>query len=83
MEEEVTKTDNSIVVFEPKAYMPTHASTWVSNSMRLRWERPGIHETEELHRYRKYLEELCGSRARVHDCTFYYTYSQQRLIFCL
>ena len=31
----VTKTDNSIVVVEPKAYVPTHASTWASNSMRL------------------------------------------------
>ena len=70
----VTKTDNSIVVVEPKAYVPTHASTWASNSMRLRWEKPGIHEPEEsrLHRYRKYSEELRGLCARVHDCTFYY-----------
>ena len=33
----VTKTDDSIVVVEPKAYIPTQASTWASNSMRLRW----------------------------------------------
>ena len=68
----VTKTDDSIVVIEPKAYMPTHASTWASNSMRLRWEKPGIHEPEELHRYRKYSQELHGLCARVHNCTFYY-----------
>ena len=68
----VTKTDNSIVVVEPKAYVPTHASTWASNSMRLRWARPGIHEPEEFHRYRKYSEELRGLCARVHDCTLYY-----------
>ena len=68
----VTKTDDSIVVVEPKAYVPTHASTWASNSMRLRWEKPGIHEPEELHRYQKYSEEFRGLCARVHDCTFYY-----------
>lgn len=68
----VTKTDDSIVVVENKAYVPTHASTWVSNSMRLRWEGPGIHEPEELRRYRKYSEELHGLCARVHDCTLYY-----------
>ena len=34
---QVTKSDKSIVVVEPKAYVPTHASTWVSNSMCLRW----------------------------------------------
>ena len=61
----VTKTDNSIVVVEPKAYVPIHASTWASNSMRLRWERPGIQEPEELHRYRKYSEEPRGLCARV------------------
>lgn len=59
-------------LLNPKAYVPTHASTWASNSMRLRWERPGIHEPEELHRYRKYSEELRGLCARVHDCTLYY-----------
>ena len=68
----VTKADDSIVVVEPKACVPTHASTWASNSMRLRWEKPGIHEPEELHRYQKYSEELRGLCARVHDCTFYY-----------
>ena len=62
----------TIVVVESKAYMPTHASTWASNSMRLRWVKPGIHEPEELHRYRKYSQELHGLCARVHDCTFYY-----------
>ena len=68
----VTKTDDSIVVVEPKAYVPTHASTWASNSIRLRWEKPGIHEPEELHRYRQYSEELRGLCARLHDCTFFY-----------
>ena len=67
----VTKTDDSIVVVEPKAYVPTHASTWASNSMRLRWEKPGIHEPEEFHRYQEYSEELRGLCARVHDCTFH------------
>lgn len=53
VEEEVTlitKTDSSIVVVEPKAYMPTHASSWASNSMRQK--KSGIHEPDELHRYR-------------------------------
>ena len=63
----VTKTDNSIVVVEPEAYVSTHASTWASNSMHLRWEKPGIHKPEELHRYWKYSEELRGLCARVHD----------------
>ena len=40
--------------------------------MRRRWEKPGFHEPEELHRYRKYSEELRGLCARMHDCTFYY-----------
>ena len=40
--------------------------------MCLRWEKPGIHEPEELHRYRQYSEELRGLCARVHDCAFYY-----------
>ena len=75
----VTKTDDSIVVVEPKAYVPTHASTWASNSMRLRWEKPGIHEPEELHRYRKYSEELRGLCAQVHDCMFYYMDSTTKI----
>lgn len=82
----VTKTDDSIVVVENKAYVPTHASTWASNSMRLRWEGPGIHEPEELHRYRKYSEELRGLQVYVLECMTvrYITWiRQQRLIFCL
>ena len=47
---------------------------WASNSMRLRCERLGIYEPEELHtdRYRRYSEEVRRLCARVHDCTFYY-----------
>ena len=68
----VTKTDDSMVVVEPNAYMPTHTSTWVSNRIRLRWEKPHIHQREKLHRYQQYSEELRGLCARVHDCTFYH-----------
>ncbi|KAL9957986.1 hypothetical protein ACROYT_G034946 [Oculina patagonica] len=68
----VTKTDDSIVVVEPKAYVPTHASTWASNSMRLRWEKPTIHEPEQLNINHQYSEALRGLCARVHDCTFYF-----------
>lgn len=44
----IADTDDSIVVVEPKAYVPTHASTWASNSMRLRWEKPNLHEARNL-----------------------------------
>ena len=43
-----TDHDDSIVVVEPKAYVPTHASTWASNSMRLRWEKPNLHEARNF-----------------------------------
>ena len=70
----IADTDDSIVVVEPKAYVPTHASTWASNSMMLRWEKPNLHETHNLppRNYPNYSEKLRGMCARIHDAAFYY-----------
>ena len=40
--------------------------------MRLRWEKPNIHEPEQLNGNQQYSEALRGLCARVHDCTFYF-----------
>ena len=45
----IADTDDSIVVVEPKAYVPTHASTWASNSMRLQCEKPNLQNHATYH----------------------------------
>ena len=58
----IADTDDSIVVVEAKAYVPTHASTWASNSMMFRWEKPNLHEAHNLppRNYPNYSEKLRG-----------------------
>ena len=70
----IADTDDSIVVVEPKAYAPTHASTWASNSMRLQWEKPNLHEASNLppRNYTNCSEKLPGMCARIHDTAFYF-----------
>ena len=71
----IADTDDSIVVVEPKAYVPTHASsTWASNSMRLQWEKPNLHEARNLapRNYTNCSEKLRGMCARIHDAAFYF-----------
>ena len=44
----IADTDDSVVVVQPKAYVPIHASTLAPNSMRFRFEKPGFHEAQNL-----------------------------------
>ncbi|PFX19307.1 hypothetical protein AWC38_SpisGene16295 [Stylophora pistillata] len=72
----VTKTDDSIVVVEPKAYVPTHASTWASNSMRLReYEQLRLHFLQyQLTSARERWEEnqdIVGSEKEIGDNIVY------------
>lgn len=71
----IADTDDSVVVVEPKAYVPTHASNWASNRMRLRWEKPDLHEAQNLPPHKddpKFSEKFRGMCARIHDSVYYY-----------
>ena len=70
----IADTDDSIVVVEPKASVLTNASTWALNSMRLRWEKPNLHEACNLlpQSYTNCSEELRWMYARIHDAAFYF-----------
>ena len=69
----IADTDDSIVVVEPKAYVPTYASTWTSSSMMFLWEKPNLHEAHNLppRYYPNYSEKLRGMCARIHDAALY------------
>ena len=56
----IAGSGDSTVVVELKAYVPAHASTWASNSVKLRWEKPNLHEARNLppRNYRNCSEEL-------------------------
>ena len=72
-----TKDDNHFVVIRPKAFVPSTASVWASETVMLRHNHPDIFESKTLVNtsYTPEFKTLC---AKIHDFTFQYCDMSER-----